>query len=141
VDDLIILKNNTKMIKDLKGKLHKSFEMTDLGMLHYCLGVQVWQIDDGIFMSHTKYAQQILRRFNKANSKSVATPLETGMKLSTTEDWKYVDGTLHMQLVGNLMIIYLTTTKLDLSYALWIVSQFMASPKDFQWKEATRILQ
>jgi hypothetical protein len=37
VDDLIIKGNNTKMVDELKGELHKTFEMKNLGLLHYCL--------------------------------------------------------------------------------------------------------
>ena len=44
VDDLIILANNVTRLKWLKSELHKEFEMSDLGELHYCLRVEFEKI-------------------------------------------------------------------------------------------------
>ena len=43
VDDLLITGNDLSMISDLKKDLQINFEMTDLGLLHYFLGIEVWQ--------------------------------------------------------------------------------------------------
>lgn len=43
VDDLILTGSSTSQIKELKLRLQGSFEMTDHGMHHYFLGVQVIQ--------------------------------------------------------------------------------------------------
>jgi len=40
VDDLIILASNVSILKWLKSRLEDEFEMSDLGGLHYCLGVE-----------------------------------------------------------------------------------------------------
>jgi hypothetical protein len=40
VDDLIILISNVSILKWLKSRLEDEFEMSDLGELHYCLGVE-----------------------------------------------------------------------------------------------------
>ena len=42
VDDLLITRNDSSMISNLKKYLQMNFEMTDLGLLHYFLGVEVW---------------------------------------------------------------------------------------------------
>jgi hypothetical protein len=39
------------------------FKMKDLGMMHYFLGLEVWQRPDGIFLNQGKYAVEILKRF------------------------------------------------------------------------------
>ena len=39
VYDLIILANNVYMINELKASLERKFEMSDLGELHFFLGV------------------------------------------------------------------------------------------------------
>ena len=41
VDNLIILGNDTKVIEELKHELHREFEMINLGILHFCLGVSM----------------------------------------------------------------------------------------------------
>ena len=38
------------LISDTKRKLAPEFEMKDLGMMHYFLGMEVWQSADGIFL-------------------------------------------------------------------------------------------
>ena len=37
-----------ELIADTKRKLDAGFEMKDLGMMHYSLGMNVWQNADGI---------------------------------------------------------------------------------------------
>ena len=44
---------------------------------------------------------------------------------------KYADATLYRQLVGSL--IYLVTTRLDLAYAVSVLSQFMTRPHENHW--------
>ena len=38
----------------------KEFEMSDLGVLPYFLGLQVKLVEEGIFISQTKYAKDLL---------------------------------------------------------------------------------
>jgi hypothetical protein len=41
VDDIIITGSKVGAIAKVKSKLCLAFDMTDLGLLHYCLGVEV----------------------------------------------------------------------------------------------------
>ena len=41
VDDLFVT-GEDGLIVDTKRKLHAEFEMKDLGMMHYFLGMEVW---------------------------------------------------------------------------------------------------
>jgi hypothetical protein len=51
VDVLFITGNNENYIAFIKKELKKGFEMTDLGHLHYYLGIEVIQIPKYIFIS------------------------------------------------------------------------------------------
>jgi hypothetical protein len=51
VDDLILTGSDSKLLNHVKTSLKKKFEMTDLGFLHYFLGLQVLQTNEGIFLS------------------------------------------------------------------------------------------
>ena len=65
VDDLIILASDTTKMEDLKAKLEAEYDMSDLGELHYCLGVEFVR-DRGartITMSQHKYMEEVLERF------------------------------------------------------------------------------
>ena len=81
--------------------------MTNLGLMHYCLGVEVWQQSSDIFISQSKYARTLLDK---------STPMEKGLKLSTKFDSPPVDDNTYRQLVGNL--IYLSVTRPDINFAV-----------------------
>ena len=51
VDDLIITGKQLLLIQNMKSELQKQFEMTNLGILHYFLGLQIWHMEDGILLS------------------------------------------------------------------------------------------
>jgi hypothetical protein len=61
VDDLILTGSDSKLLNHVKTSLKKKFEMIDLGFFHYFLGLQVLQTNEGIFLSQSKYACDLLR--------------------------------------------------------------------------------
>ena len=60
VDDLLIIGNNDEIIQECISKLKAMFEMTTLGLLHYYLGMQVYQYKDCTYLSQSKYISNIL---------------------------------------------------------------------------------
>jgi hypothetical protein len=125
-------------IEQIKSNMSKYFDMTDLGLLHYCLGVEVWQTGSNIFVSQTKYARSLLDRFRMTDCKISSTPMEKGLKLSAKTDSKAVNESVYRQLVGSL--IYLTTTRPDLSYVVSFISRFMTTSKVEHWTATKRVL-
>jgi hypothetical protein len=80
VDDLF-LTGEEKLITECKKKLASEFEMKYLGLMHYFLGLEVWQSPKRIFLNQGKYAVEILKRFDMLECKSMNTPMETKLKL------------------------------------------------------------
>ena len=70
------------MVEEFKGSMTKEFEMTDLGLMKYFLGLEVQQEETEIFISQEKYAKDILKRFKMDNCNPISTPMEPGAKLS-----------------------------------------------------------
>jgi hypothetical protein len=138
VDDLIITGNNEAHIKQVKEELKAGFKMTDLGTLHYYLGVEISQHPNQIFLSQTKYATEFLNTFGMEYCKPSLTPMEHKLKLSKFEGGDLVNNTKYMQLVGSL--IYLTNTQPDLSYSINIFSRFMQEPRESHWNSTKRVL-
>ena len=68
VDDLIFTRNNPSMFEDFKKAMTKEFEMTFIGLMAYYLGIEVKQMEDGIFISQEGYAKDILEKFEMINS-------------------------------------------------------------------------
>jgi len=77
VDDLI-LTGDELLILSCKKDLATVFEMKDLGLLRYFLGLEIWQRSGGLFVSQGKYAWEILEKFNMHGCKPVDTPLPGG---------------------------------------------------------------
>eukprot|EP00253_Pinus_taeda_P013307 PITA_13307 len=112
--------------------------MTDLGLLHYYLGVEVWQTENNIFLSQSKYARNLVDKFRMQDCKPATTPMEPGLKLSAQSSSPLVDETLFRQLVGSL--IYLTATRPDINFAVSYISRFTSTPKADHWIAAKRVL-
>lgn len=90
VDDMIFTGNSDNKIVDFKEVMKNEFEMTDLGLLKYFLGIEVQQMVHGIFISQSNYAKQILRRFKMHNRKHAPTPTTSGLKLCKLDSGKEV---------------------------------------------------
>ena len=67
----------------MKTSLKKKFEMIDLGYLNYLFGLQVLQTKEGILISMSKYARDLIRRFHMDDCKPTPSPFQSGVKLST----------------------------------------------------------
>ena len=74
VDDLFLI-GDAKLIGDCKSNLAVEFEMKDLGLMHYFLGLEVWQRDECFFIRQGKYAVEILKRFRMEDCKHMAISL------------------------------------------------------------------
>eukprot|EP00253_Pinus_taeda_P034587 PITA_34587 len=98
----------------------------------------VLQSKEGIFLSQSKYACDLLRFFHMEDCKPAPSPFQSGVKLSVNCTSPEVDATLYRQLVGKLL--YLTHTHPDLSFVVGLVARFMQTPRESHWKAAKRIL-
>jgi hypothetical protein len=93
VDDLF-LTGEEKLIIECKKRLASEFEMKDLGLMHYFLGLEVWQSPERIFLNQGKYAVEILKRFHMLECKPMNTPMETKLKLLVDTSSELIDATL-----------------------------------------------
>ncbi|GKU91247.1 hypothetical protein SLEP1_g5147 [Rubroshorea leprosula] len=76
VDDMIITRDDISGIHDLKLFLGHKFEMKDLGVLSYFLGLEVTYSDDGYLLSQKKYAFDLISKARLIDNKTASTPLE-----------------------------------------------------------------
>ena len=117
--------SNHFAIQTILAKIRAEFAIKDLGRLSYFLGLEVHYGANGIFLSQAKYTYDILDRANLLDAKPIASPLASGIQLTSTGD-PFPDPTLYCSLVGALQ--YLTITRPDLSYVVNSVSQFLQAP-------------
>ena len=112
--------------------------MKDLDPLNYFLGLEVSSYADGYYLTQAKYTSDLISRASIIDSKIVDTPIEYNCCLNSHDDKSLYDATLYRQLVRSL--IYLTVTRLDISYAVHVVSYFMAAPRSPHYAAVLRIL-
>jgi hypothetical protein len=139
IDDLF-LTGEEQLIAQCKRELTSEFEVKDIGLLHYFLGLEVWQRSDEIFLSQGKYTVDILRRFGMLDCKSMSTPMVSNLRKLHESDSgsNLVDPSLYRQLIGPLM--YLIHTRPDICFAVSALSQFMSEPRHKHWNASKQIL-
>ena len=64
VDDIIITGNSVPFIDHLVSRLVAVFDLKDLGPLAYFLGLQIEYTFSGLFVHQSKYALDLLTKFN-----------------------------------------------------------------------------
>ena len=99
VDDLFITGEESLIIK-CKKELASKFDMKDLCLMHYYLGLEVWKKRGEVFLGQGKYAINILRKFGMMDCKSMDTPMTTDIRKVKDLD---SDPSLYRQLIGSLM--------------------------------------
>ena len=100
--------------------------MKDLGSLSYFLALEVPPNSGGYCLTQAKYATDLLSRAGLSDSKIADTPIKANFKLTPTASVPFKDPTLYRQLVRSL--IYPSVTRLDIAYAVHILSQFTSTP-------------
>jgi hypothetical protein len=59
IDDLVITGSDRNDVKSFKDEMVAAFKMSDLGLLHYYLGIEVKQSASGISLSQGGYTMKI----------------------------------------------------------------------------------
>ena len=125
--DGLFLTGNEKQIVECKKKLAEEFEMKDLELMHYFLGLEVWQSPEGIFLNQGKYVVEILKGFDMLECKAMDTLMDTNLKLLVDELSELVDVAQYKHIIWSLM--YLTNTRLDICFVVNTLSLYLVEPK------------
>jgi len=147
VDDLVIASSNRKEMADIKMRLTTAYQMTDLGDIHFCLGIRIDRNrqEGWIRLSQEQYVRDILERYNMTGCKKQATPMETGMRLTSGGDQPEGDEAGDMSrvpyasAVGSLMYAMLGTRP-DLAFSVSVVSRYTSNPRHEHWAATKRIM-
>ncbi|KAM6543699.1 hypothetical protein CsatB_008146 [Cannabis sativa] len=138
VDDILITGSNPKTVTDIITHLHNTFSLKDLGELKYFLGIEVTKNSNGLVLTQSKYAKDLLHRADMQDANPIATPMISGQKLSAHGSEHFADPQMYRSIVGALQ--YLTITRPELSYSVNKVCQFMQKPLQSHWLAVKRIL-
>ncbi|OIT33410.1 retrovirus-related pol polyprotein from transposon tnt 1-94, partial [Nicotiana attenuata] len=137
VDDLILTGSNETLIQHVISSLSKKFSLKYLGLLHYFLGIEVYRDADGLFLSQSKYIQEVLHDTQMQDYKGLQSPMSTSTKLLLDDGAPKTDGKEYRSVLGKLQ--YLSFTRPDITYSVNKLTQFN-SPFVVHWKAVKRIL-
>jgi hypothetical protein len=123
VDDILVTGSNELLVEEFKQEMMNVFEMTDLGLMTYFLGMEVKQSQNEVFICQKKYAKEISKKFQMKECKATSTPMNQKEKLSKNDGADKVDEGYFRSMIG--CLIYLTTTRPDILFVVSFLSCFM----------------
>jgi hypothetical protein len=138
VDDIIFDSTNQKSCEEFSRVMMQKFEMSMMGKLNYFLGFQVKQLNEGTFISQTKYTQDILKRFGMKDAKPAKTPTGTDGHLDLNKGGKSVDQKACRSMIGSLL--YLCASRPDIMLSVCMCARFQSDPKECHLVAVKRIL-
>jgi len=138
VDDILITCSNHAAIRDLLAALHRDFAVKDLGSFNFFLGIEVLPYSRGVVLSQQRYILDILKRTKMTEAKPTTSPMASSTHLSAFEGDLFNDPTLYRSTVGALQ--YLCITRLDISFRVNKLSQFMKKPTELHWQSVKQLL-
>lgn len=125
VDNIILTRNNDKFIATSIAQLESTFSIKDMVDLTFSLSIQVKRSPSGLELSQTQYMHNLLDKAGMCTGKPLLTPITTSVKLHQKDSPTFYDPTLYRHIVGALQ--YLTLTRLDITFPVIKVCQFMHS--------------
>lgn len=146
VDDCTIAASTLSLIEDFKAGLRKHVEVTDLGELHWMLGVEIKRDRDArtIHLSQRAYIDSIIRRYNLDDLKPLTTPMDPAARLTpeqapaTAAEHAIMRDKPYREAVGALNWAALATRP-DIAFAVATVARFAANPGPAHWDAVKRI--
>lgn len=140
VDDLIIFSISKEEKVKIKEKLKEQFSMKDLGEVKQCIGLNVTRDRDGgkLMIDQEKYINEILNKFGMEECKPVKTPIEVGIKFTTTTE-RNTEDFPYQQAIG--CLLYLAqATRPDIAYTINTLSRFNKNPQRENWMAIKRVM-
>lgn len=111
--------------------------MKSVSEINYFLGMEILRVKHGFIMNQRKFALDLLQEFDCSGAQ-VSSPLDPYSKLVADDGPLLSNPTIYRHLVGKLN--YLTYTRPDLSFVVFILSQFMRQPRESYFFAALRVL-
>src|SRR5713226_2593598 len=146
VDDCMITTSSTRLVEDFKAGLCRHVEVTDLGALHWMLGIEIrrdWEAGT-VHLLQRAYLDSILRRYHLADLKPLSTPMDTSSRLTTEQapasaaEHAIMHDVPYREAVGALNWAALATRP-DIAFAVTTVARFAANPSPAHWDAIKRI--
>jgi len=146
VDDCSIVASSQPLIDRFKIEITKHVEITDMGALHWILGIEVRRVREErkMLLSQCSYIDSILRRYGLDELKPISTPMDPNVRLTSAQSPTATDDIAKMrdvpyhEAIGSLMYASLGTRP-DISFAVQTLSRFAVNPGMAHWEAVKRV--
>ena len=146
VDDCTIAASSLALVEDLKRRMSEHVEITDMGELHWLLGIEVKRDREErtISLSQRSYIDSIARQFGFDDLKPISTPMDPNVKLSTSQnpstatEFAVMHHIPYREAVGALMYAMLGMPP-DISFMTTTVAKFSNNPRLPHWEAVKRV--
>ncbi|GKC18936.1 retrovirus-related pol polyprotein from transposon TNT 1-94 [Tanacetum coccineum] len=126
VDDIIFASTDPKDCDRFSNEMSSKFQMSMMGQISFFLGLQISQNPRGIFINQSKYANEILKKFDLHKSNPVDTPMVERTKQDEDLSGIPVGQTQYRSMIGSLM--YLTASRPDLVFDVCMCARYQSKP-------------
>ena len=142
VDPCVFVRKNEAgliIMDDIKKVLKGRFNMKDLGLISFFLGIQFIRKENKIVMNQSCYLRNVLRRFDMEFCKPRSTSCV--INPSSYDTGECIDGTKYCEVVGSLVyaMVHGKCTRPDLCFAVTKLSQHLACPNKGDWVMLTHV--
>ncbi|KAG7579132.1 Reverse transcriptase RNA-dependent DNA polymerase [Arabidopsis thaliana x Arabidopsis arenosa] len=138
VDDLFVTGTTREVIDQFTKDMSREVEMSDIGKLTYYLDIEVLQGADGIQIKQERYAQGTFVDTKMDSCNLTHVPMESNLKILKVENKQEIDATMYRRAIGCLR--YLLHTRIDMAFAVGVLSQYMQSPKESDGQALKHVL-
>jgi hypothetical protein len=143
---MLLVGNNMDFIKEVKSNIFSKFDMKDLGVANFILGMEIKRdhANMKLWLNKRKYVETILQRFNMYGIKPVKVPIPIGVNLfvgqcpKTREEEEDMSHVLYASAVGSL-IYEMICTRPDIAHAVGFLSRYMSKLGKENWTSVKRV--
>jgi ribonuclease HI len=146
VDDCALTGSSPSLITEYKSKFNACYTLTDLGPIHWFLGIKITRDRSAhtISLSQTSYIDSIIVRFKLEDAKSFSTPMIPGINYSRLEspsdatEAARMEKVPYREAIGSLMYASVATRP-DITHAVSALSRFLDNPGSTHWEAVKRV--
>ena len=126
------------VIMSTKKMLSSNFDMKDLGLVDFILGIQIKRNNEGYILTQSHYVDKVLNKYGQVNCKVVVTPFDANCKLKKNVG-DVVSQLEYSQIIGSLMYL-MNSTRPNIAYSVSRLSRYTSNPGRDHWEALIRVL-
>jgi hypothetical protein len=138
VDDIIFDDSSYVPVSNFQEMIENEFQMSMMGELTFLLVIQVKQTKQDTFIHQAKYTNNLMKKFNMAELKTVSTLMSMTTALDLDENGESVDQREYKSMIVSLL--YLTVTWPDIQLTVCPCAFFQTSPRPSHRQAVQRII-